>query len=145
MISPLPEISAASKSSAVPWAGEVGGGAGRKAALSLVQPSAPRGRQGAGPTLLPSQRGGVQGSEQATRLPVRGSAGHWAGGGGCPSGAAGQGPTAGHGCPEGGGPCGTGVWWQGGSCAAQQPMGGQLRLWQPIGAWDCLDGHGGLG
>lgn len=86
MISPLPEISAASKSSAVPWAGEVGGGEGRKAALSLVQPSAPRGRQGAGPTLLPSQRGGVQGSEQATRLPVRGSAGHWAGGGAVPPG-----------------------------------------------------------
>lgn len=37
-------------------------------------------------------------------------------------------PTAGRGCP------GAQECWQAGPCAAQQPMGGQRRLRQPIGA-----------
>lgn len=131
-ISPLPEILAASKRLVVPWAGEVVEGREGKQPGLRVEPTAQR-------DLCPPWLAGCclpKGEVFGATCRNVGSKG------GCPSMGSRVMAMA---ALSGQGFCGTGVWWQGGPRAAQQPMGGQLRLQQPIGAWGCLDGHGDLG
>ena len=84
-ISPLPEILAASKCPAVPWAGEVVERKEGKQPSARCGPLPPHGLQGAGPTALLSQRGGVRGSDGATRRKGCQQGGLLGSEGGCPS------------------------------------------------------------